>query len=698
MKKKEIDVMKQEYSVLFEPVRIGSCEIKNRFLMCPMEGTNILECQTKYEFNENCVGMYSDRAKNGVGLFVCGMIPIKSYFGGKWLYQQEKLFFGPVKELMDEIHSHGSKFFMQIGAGMGRSFTPVPMVHKMYFAPKLSKSVMKLVGFDADNFFKAPTSGMPNVWDPEIKTVEMGRKEIYDIIEGYGKAAKLARECGVDGIEVHAVHEGYLLDQFSWALTNKRTDEFGGSVENRLRFATEIIKSIKKHAGEDYPVSVRYSVVSKIKGFNDPALPGEEFTEAGRDYEESIRVAKLLEEAGADLLNADNGSYDSWFWAHPPMYMPLACNLDDCAFIKQHVSIPVACAGRMEDPDTSSAAIHDGRIDIVALGRQFLCDGEYVTKLRDGRMEDLRPCIACHNGCFPVYRYKGLAADISGGHPSGHCALNPLTSREKTHRLIPAEKQKHVAVVGGGIVGMEAARVCALRGHKVDLYEKTDQLGGIFIAAAAPAFKEKEKELITWYERQMRILNIAVHLNSDVKALSDVPADEYFIATGSSPKRIPVPGINGKQVMEATEYLLGKKEAGEKIAVIGGAITGIEIAYDLALKGKKPFVVEMLDDILKVDGMSAANSNFLRAALKYYQVPVYTETGLTEVGDGCVFLKDKNGTRNVSADSVIMAIGYNSKADLADENDPHVHVIGDAHEVGNLMTGIWRAYEIAMKV
>lgn len=687
--------MKNEHEVLFQPIKIGGTEIKNRFLMCPMEGTNLLECAMKYEFNEVCRELYIERAKSDVGLFVCGMVPVKSYFGKDWLYQQEKIFQGPVRELMDELHKYGSKFFIQIGAGMGRSMSMIAPLRKMYYSPKPIKGLMKLVGLDVNKMLLAPTAGMPNVWAPDIKTIEITKQEIYDIIDGYAKAAKLAKDNGVDGVEIHAIHEGYLLDQFTWALTNKRTDEFGGSLENRLRFTTEIIKKIKELCGKDYPVSVRYSVVTKIKGFNDPALPGEKFKEAGRDYEESIKAAQLLEAAGCDLLNADNGSYDSWFWAHPPMYMPLACNLEDSTFIKKHVSIPVACAGRMEDMDTSANAVSDGSIDIVALGRQFLCDGEFITKVKNEQFEDIRPCIACHNGCFPMARYKGEVCK-KGAHHMGSCALNPRTLKEKTHTLTEAEVKKHIVVIGGGIGGMEAARVCAIRGHKVDLYEKSDKLGGIFIAASAPSFKEKERELIEWYRRQMVKLGVNVHLNSEVTSLDGLNADEVFVATGTTAKKLPIPGADGANVMEATEYLLGKKEAGERVAVVGGAITGIEIAYDLALKGKKPYVIEMQDDILKVDEMCAANSNFLRAALAYYNVPVYTETQLAEINGEGVKIKNADGEQTLAADSVILSIGYNSYVPFA--AGEHIHVVGDAAGVGNLMTVIWPIYEKAMKL
>ena len=678
---------------LFQPLKIGGIEIKNRYILCAMEGTNLVEFMTKYEFNHNCETFYKTLAENNVGLLICGMVPVKGFYGNVWLYQQEKMFHENVRPLMDTIHSYGSKFFMQLGAGMGRSLAPVPMLEDIYHS-KVKKHLMKLVGFDVNKMFQAPTADLPNVWDPSIKTVEMKKEDIYAMIDAYGKTAKLAKECGVDGIEIHAVHEGYLLDQFAMALTNKRTDEFGGSLENRLRFTTEIIKSIKKYCGDDYPVSVRFSVNSMIKGFNDPALPGENFKEAGRDRAESAKAVQILEAAGADLINADNGTYDSWFWAHPPVYMPLACNLSDAAYIKQFLHIPVACAGRMEDADTAAKAVADGEIDGVGIARQFLCDPEFVTKVKEGREDDIRPCIACHNGCFGMYAFKGVPVG-QPDHPLGRCALNPVSMQEKTHELTSTRAKRSVAVVGGGIGGMEAARVCALRGFTVDLYEKSDTLGGVFIAAAAPAFKEKDKQLIQWYIRQMDNPNITLHMDTEIKSLADLKADEIIVATGAAPRKLPIPGVDGDNVMEATEYLLGKKHAGTQTVIIGGGLTGCEIAYDLVLHGKKAAIVEMQDDILKVKGLCAANSTMLRTLLKYYKVPVYTESSVQKITADTVTVKTPQGTKELKANSVITSAGYIAGTAFGKELPAHVHVIGDADKVGNLEHAIWQAYDVA---
>lgn len=280
-------------------------------------------------------------------------------------------------------------------------------------------------------------------------------------------------------------------------------------------------------------------------------------------------------------------------------------------------------------------------------------------------------------------------------HPLGRCALNPVAMQEKTHELTPVQGRRSVIVVGGGIGGMEAARVCAMRGFTVDLYEKTDALGGVFIAAAAPAFKEKDKQLIQWYIRQMDHPNITLHMGTEIKSLSDLKADEIILATGAKPRKLPIEGADGDNVMEATEYLLGKKTAGSRTVIIGGGLTGCEIAYDLILHGKKPTIVEMQDDILKIKGLSAANSTMLRTLLKYYKVPVYLESSVQKITADTVTVKTPQGAKQLSADSVITSAGYIAGTAFGKELPANVHVIGDADKVGNLEHAIWQAYDVA---
>jgi 2-enoate reductase len=265
--------------------------------------------------------------------------------------------------------------------------------------------------------------------------------EIQAITESFIRMAEIARDTGFDGVEVHAIHEGYLLDQFTIECTNMRKDEYGGSLENRMRLPREIIEGIKHACGRDFVVSVRYSVVSKMKGFNSGALPGEYYTEFGRSLEQSPSVARILEAAGCDVLNADNGSYDAWYWAHPPVYMPEACNLPEAAYIKNFLNIPVLCAGRMDNPDRALLAVQSGQIDGIGLARALLADPYYVEKVREGRVSDIRPCIACHSVCLNMEL-----------HASGGCAVNPTVLHEREYEAqnsMKVTKAKKVAVIGG---------------------------------------------------------------------------------------------------------------------------------------------------------------------------------------------------------------------------------------------------------
>ena len=457
-----------------------------------------------------------------------------------------------------------------------------------------------------------------------------------------------------------------------------------------------MVKAIKKECGEDYPVSLRYSVESKMKGFCKGAMPDEDYVEVGRSMEESERAAKYLQDAGYDMLNADNGTYDSWYWAHPPMYMPENCNLDDVAHIKKFVDIPVVCAGRM-DAEVGARAVAEGRIDGVGVARQFLVDPAWITKILEDRLEDIKPCICCHAGCFNFSSSKGHAntQDLTDTMGLARCALNPETMQSKKYRVEPAAKPKKVAVIGGGIGGMEAAILCAKRGHTVTLYEKTDRLGGVFIAAAAPSFKEKDRALIAWYIRELKKYPISVKLNTEITDVKGLDADEVIVATGAVAKRIPVKGAD--TAVEAVDYLLGNRSVGDRVAVIGGGLTGCEIAYDLYLQGKKPVIVEMQDDLITTKGVCLANTSYLRDFFKTNKVPVYLETALCEIGEGNVTLRDKEGkTFSVDTDSVILSVGYNP-APVASKGK-HVHVIGDAAKVGNLRSVIWGAWDVCMKL
>ncbi|NLB78939.1 MAG: FAD-dependent oxidoreductase, partial [Clostridiaceae bacterium] len=336
------------------------------------------------------------------------------------------------------------------------------------------------------------------------------------------------------------------------------------------------------------------------------------------------------------------------------------------------------------------------KLDAMGVARQFLVDPAWVTKMMEDREADIKPCINCHNACFTMARCEGTAniQDLPDAIHMARCALNPCTMQSKKYKIKKAAKVKNIAVVGGGIGGMESAIILSERGHKVTIYEKSDRLGGIFVEAASPDFKEKDRELIEWYKREVSKHPITVRLNTEVTDLSTLQADEIVVATGSVPKRLPIKGL--EHSIEATEYLAGK-EVGENVIIVGGGLTGCEIAYDLILKGKKPQIVEMKNDLIAVKGVCLANSSFLREMLAFKKTPVYLETTLLEIKPGGVTVKDKEGKIfDLKGDSVIVSVGYNP-APLSKASG-NIHLVGDANGVGNLRTVIWRAWDVCMKL
>ncbi|MDR1062028.1 MAG: FAD-dependent oxidoreductase [Clostridiales bacterium] len=684
-----------KYPNLFSPIKVGRLEIKNRIAMMPMGVFSPrlmnLKCGA---YTKDGADYYIERAKGGAGLIITGLIPVIPLPIFNPVNAPDD-FVGGMKYLMDGAHRHGAKIFVQLTAMNGRA------------AHAESEAELRPT--------PAPAP-IQNVWDPAMENRGMSKDEIRLYVRNFAEVAWLVRQAGGDGVEIHAVHEGYLLDQFAIANFNRRTDKYGGSLENRLRFPSEIVRAIKEKCGAGFPVSMRYSARSYAKGFNRGALPGEAFAEFGRDLDESRIVARMLQDAGYDMLNCDNGSYDSWYWAHPPMYMPKACNLGDVAEIKKAVGIPVACAGRFDEPDVAEAAIAAGRIDMMGMGRPLLADPDLPNKFASGDLDAVRPCICCHQGCLGrIFQGK----DIS-------CAVNPACGREKSWAIAPAQTRKRVAVVGGGLGGMEAARVCALRGHEVDLYEKTGELGGVFLAASAPDFKDDDKRLLAWYVRQMKELGVSLHMGRAVtkELLDGIERDELFIATGASERRLNAPGLDGANVAYAVEALRGAKAKikGKNIVVVGGGLTGCEIAYMLARDGKKVTIVEMSETILNAFGLSAANYNMLMELMDHYKVAVLKNSVLESYADGKAVVAEtiKNypnaanrarrmyalgpkgmvKKREMPADSIVVSIGYTGDRALYDElrGARNTYLVGDAKQPANIMDAIWAAYEIAKDV
>ncbi len=680
---------------LFTPWKIGNLEIKNRIVLTSMGGTDLFGWMEKNHFDKAGADFILEVAQNNAGLVLPGCQPVYNPMFGQWLYKNKKMY-QDLAKWMPLLHKTGAKLFVQLTAGFGRSFTISSMMETLYTNKALrvlSKPVMDL------DKITASASPSPNRWSDKVPSRALTVPEIHEYVRAFGKTAALLKEAGVDGVEIHAVHEGYLLDQFTLKYVNKRTDEYGGSFENRYRFAAEIVQEIKKTCGKDFPVSMRYSVISKTRGFRQGALPGEDYREVGRDFEESKKAAKYLQDVGVDMLNCDNGTYDAWYWAHPPIYMPENCNLSDVENLRKYVDIPVVCAGRL-DPKVAARSVAEGKIDGAGFARQFLADPKWVTKLIQDREKDIRPCILCHNGCFNMCHYKGVPNDqeLSDSLHLARCAVNAETMQKDKHFIKSTKHPKRVIIIGGGIGGMEAARVLKLRGHDPVIFEKESELGGTFIAASAESYKGKLRDLLKWYRRQMKELGIEVHLNKEIKDVSRFGKSDIIIATGAKPRVLE--GIPGHELMiEACEFLRGK-EVGDKVAVVGGGLTGCEIAYELALMGKNPVIVEMKDDLISQKGVCLANSSYLREWFDLYRVPVYLNTTLKEVWEDCIVCLDSKGKEfTIECDSVISSAGYIPNP-LVKENDreSNMDYIGDCKKVGNLRTVIWRAYEVAMRI
>ena len=689
--------MDEKYSALFTPWKIGNVEIPNRIVQCSMGGTSLFGWLEPCHFDKEAANFLLTRAKDGVGLVLPGMQCVRDTMGRRWLYQNKKMF----KELADymvEYHKTGSKLFIQLAAGFGRSMAVAPWMVTLNNNKLLGALARPVIDV---SYCCASASATPNRWQEDMLSRPMTVEEIHEMVDAFGKTAKQLREAGVDGVEIHAVHEGYLLDQFTIANWNHRTDEYGGSFENRFRFPVEVVQSIKRQAGADFPVSLRYSVVSKTKAWGKGAMPYEtDFEEFGRDMAESEKAIKYLGDAGYDMFNCDNGTYDAWYWAHPPQYMPDNCNLEYVEHIKKFTNCPVVCAGRM-DPVKAAEEIAAGRLDAVAIARQNLVDHEWIHKILSGREDEIKPCIRCHNGCFNMAKFKGTA-NLQSMDDSLHlarCALNPTTMQHNKYKIVPTRNPKKVAIIGGGIGGMECALVLKQRGHTPVIFEKTNELGGLFLTASAMSFKENDKELIRWYLNEIAKEGIDVRFNTEVTDVNTLGGfDDIIVASGSIPRTMPsIPGF--EKTLTFTELLKDKKEVGDKVLFIGGGQSSCEAAYDLVLQGKHPIIVEYANDLIAAQATCLANTSFLRDAMEYHKVPTYLESTVTEIKDNGVTVKNvKTGeTFFVECDDVVNGIGF-VPTPVGGKENKQVYRVGDCVAIGNLRTVIWRAWDVCMKI
>ncbi len=664
-----------QFASLFVPFKIGELEIKNRFVMCAMGGVRL------YNMNgapvDAACEFYTRRARGGVGLIMTRALVVLPVGQKQKLYEHPDIF-EPLRKMTDGVHRYDAKIFLQLSGGAGRT------VHK-------TVEQLQALGIKKEEAFFAPSDGIPNVWYPEIKHRGLTVEEIHEYVNAFGRMAKIAKDIGFDGVEIHAIHEGYLLDQFTISCTNGRTDEYGGSIENRFRMVCEIIKEIKRCCGNAFPVSVRYSITSKMKAFNEGALPEESYFEFGRNLEEGIKGSQLMELAGADMLDCDNGSYDAWYWAHPPVYMPNCCNAYESSILKQYVKIPIVCAGKMDLPNNALEAVQTGQFDAVGVARALLVDPDYVEKIKREEISSIKPCIGCHNGCLARV---ACGKDLS-------CALNPTVLREKEFEAFVPKKKKPVAIIGGGIAGIETALLLNKYGFKVKVYEKKERIGGNFRLAAKFSFKERDKLLLKWYEDQLIKQKIDICFNFWVnqESISKIKEEIIVVAPGANPKPL-IFGKQYKETIRVEDYLENHNIIKHNVLIVGGGLTAIEAAIEMEHEGRHVIIVENRDEILDNAQLCDANRMYLQQLIKASSIKIHTSSKIIALLTDKIEI-EKNGNFQISIPfenyTVVEATGYNPDFCTIETLKKHgkkVFVIGDANKVGNVYMAVNDAYKV----
>lgn len=651
-------ITSEKYRKLFEPATIGTMRLKNRLVMAPMGVLGLME-------NDGLLGLraldyYEERARGGVGLIITSAAFVSSKFDPLWTdgrYFPLPRMDTPAaayrfNQLAERVHNYDCKLCVQLTAGLGRVSRPLYTRGTQFVSASANRAY----------------------WNPSITTRPLAIEEIEEIMSGFGTAAAMCRRAGVDAVELHC-HEGYLFDQFMTALWNKRNDKYGGVTQmERMTFPLEALQSIKQATDGAMPVIFRFSMTHKMPG--------------GRTVEEGREICRIVEDAGVAALDIDAGCYERWYWAHPPTYQPPACILDMAEEAKRTVkNIPVICVGKMYYPDVAVRAIEEGKADFVAIGRGLLADSEWPNKTKKGKTAEIRPCIGCHEGCLAQNRRFSLS-----------CAVNPACGNEQSLRLTPAEVKKRVVVVGGGPGGMEAARVCKLRGHDVVLYEKAGELGGQVIAASVPDFKSDLRLLLDYYRNEMRRLGVTIHLNTEVtvEKLITAKPDVVFIATGAVAKIPDLSGVNKPRVASAIDVLLGKAAIGQRVVIVGGNSVACETAVYLARQGKQITIVKRMRPLLRDMVHVHANREMLINMLEECNVTISANIAVDEVTkDGLRVLDKDMVKREISADTVIFATGLVSCDNLSEalrEKVEEVYRIGDCVAPGNIIDAVWQAF------
>lgn len=629
-----------EFARLFSPIRIGSLELKNRFVVPPMATTLA---------NEDCtvssalIDYWVARAKGGWGLLIVEFSSVDPLgkvgpcHPGIW----DDSFVPGLKELTSAVHAHGAKMAIQISHTGRQTFADI-------------------IGIPGAQPVSA--SPIPCPVDRAMPR-ELTRPEVYALVDKYAAAAGRARDAGFDAVEIHGAH-GYLIAQFMSAYSNKRTDEFGGSLRNRLRFPVEIVKAARRAVGGSFPLLFRMS--------------GEERIPGGRAVDESRVVAREMVKAGVDCIDVSVGVSGSAQFIIPGAVMPPGFLLPVAGEIKKAVTVPVIAVGRITDPLLAEDALEMEKADLIAWGRSSLADPELPNKVAQGRLDDIAPCIACLQGCFRSFPFPGKPLSKLGTT----CLVNPFCGREGELQITPAAAPKKVVVVGGGPGGLEAAWIAAARGHQVTLYEKEDNLGGQFRIAAIPPFKQEIAKAVFYAVHQCERYGVTMRTGVEATAggIAAEKPDAVIVATGGTPLIPSLPGTDGPCVVTAWDVLAGKVQPGPKVLVAGGGMVGCEVADYLGEHLHQVTVLEMLSQI--AHDVPPQIRYFLLQRLAGYGVRIETQARITEfLPDGALVENECGSMRLSGFDTIVLALGVkpvNSLGAQLEGKVPVVYMIGDA--------------------
>ena len=643
------------YNKLFQPIKIGNMEVKNRFVMPPMV-TNY--CNTDGSVTDQFVAYHKARAKGGVGLIITEAAIVHP--SGRGAFTQLGIFndelIPSLKRLTSVVHEEGAKIAIQLYHAGRQTYTFV--------------------------------TGMPALLAPSALACpvcaetpqEMTKNDIREIVAAFGKASVRAREAGFDAIELHGAH-GYLINQFLSPFSNRRTDEYGGAAENRWRFPLELLKSVQQHAGSDFPVLFR--------------LSADEFVQGGLSVEDQAAFSCRLIENGVHAIHVSGGIYASMPMVFQPAAIPQGIFVNNAAIIRKALNgkAPVIVVGRLKDPDMMEAIIDSGKADMIAIGRTLLADEAFPAKVAAGKLSEIRKCIACNQGCVD---------QVFQGRPIG-CLGNALTGREWQYDLdTKAKKTKKVLIAGGGPGGMEAARIASLRGHDVHLYEQGNSLGGLLKTVILAPFKEEFGDLLNYQIHQLEKSNITIQLGQTAQGtvIDQLNPDVVMIATGARPVRPNIPGLDRLPVVFAEEILAGAP-LGENVVIIGGGAVGCETAEFLLNRGVKVTVVEICDEIARDVG--AIERTLLIQRLMEKGVKLATKTSVKEVSaEGHLALEHDQTSESINdIDTIILAVGYESVTGLmqtaADRKVPFV-TIGDCNKPGKVLDAIWEGFMKAFEL